>query len=120
MKDKLLNKIVKKNYNNNLEKILSKKDFSLEVKNILLSMFYKVENGYNDYNTVKRETYDKKEYIQNLINIIDKDCEKIEFINKNNKTQEKVDRNQKEIICKPIEINLLNSISKIRKKKYSC
>ena len=92
MKDKIFDKIVKKDYNNNLE------------------------NGYNDYNIIKKDTFDKKEYIQNLINVIDNDCEKIEFISLNSNQKEVIDKEQKKIICKPIEINLLYSISKIRKK----
>lgn len=116
MKDKFFNKIVKKDYNNNLEEILSRKDFTEEVKNTLLSMFYKIENGYKDYNTIKRETFDKKEYIEKLINIIDKDCEKIEFITKNNNKQEKVDKDKKEIICLPIENKILYSLAKIQKR----
>ena len=61
LKEKLLKKLVKKDYNNNLEEILSQKDFSEEVKNTLLSMFYKIENGYPDYHKIKRETFGKKE-----------------------------------------------------------
>lgn len=118
MKDKIFNKIVGKNYNNDLEKILSKKEFSLDVKNTLLSMFYKIENGYNDYNIIKKDTFDKKEYIQNLINVIDNNCDKIEFISLNSNQQEVIDKEKKEIICNPIEINLLYSISKIRKNQY--
>ena len=105
---------MKKDYNNDLEKILSKKDFSEEVKNSLLSMFYKIENGYNDYNVIKRETFDKKEYIEKLINIIEKDCDKIEFVNKNN--LEKVDKDKKEIRCLPIEERILYSLAKIQKR----
>ncbi len=120
MKDKLFDKIVKKDYNNNLEKVLSKKDFSEDVKNTLLSMFYKIESGYNDYNGVKRETFTKQEYIEKLINIIKNDCNKIEFIDKNSKEHEKVDTIKKEIICFPIENKILYSIAKIRKEKYCC
>ena len=76
-KEKLLNKIVKGNFNNNLEKVLSKKDFPIEVKNELLTMFYKIETGYDDYYTIKREAFDKKDYIENLISIIDKNCKNI-------------------------------------------
>lgn len=75
-KSNFLTKFVKKDYNNKLEEVLSKKDFSEEVKNTLLSMFYKIENGYKDYKNVKRETFEKKEYIEKLINIVDKDCKK--------------------------------------------
>ena len=63
MKDKLLDKIAKNNYNNKLEEVLLKKNFSPDVKNTLLSMFYKIESGYNDYFTVKRDVFDKKEYM---------------------------------------------------------
>ena len=116
MSDKLLSKIVKKNYNNRLEEVLSKKDFTLDVKNTLLSIFYKIENGYNDYKTIKRDTFDKKEYIEKLIFVIDKDCEKIEFISKNNNQEEKADKEKKEIVCYPIENNILYYIAKIQKR----
>ena len=46
MDDIFLKNMVKKNLNNKLEEILSKKDISEEVKNTLLSIFYKIENGY--------------------------------------------------------------------------
>lgn len=116
MKDKLLGKIVKENYNNQLEKVLSKKDFSVEVKNALLSMFYKIETGFKDYKIVKRDTYDKKDYIEGLINTIEQDCDKIEFIKQDGKQQEKVSKKQKEIACEPIDIKILNSLEKINKK----
>ena len=115
MKDKLLKKIVKKNYNNQLEEVLTKKEYPLEVKNELLSIFYKIENGYNDYKTIKRQTFEKKEYIEKLISIIEKDCDKIEFTK--NKEKEKVDKKNKQIICYPIETNILYSIAKIQKGK---
>ena len=111
---------MKKDLNNSLERVLSKKNFSVDVENTLLSMFYKIENGYDDYNVVKRETFEKKEYITNLINIIDKNCENIKFITKRDDLEESVDIEKREIICKPIEINLLYDLSKIRKKRCSC
>ena len=64
LKDNLFKSITKKNLNNNLEAVLSSKEFSEETKNVLLNIFYKIENGYNDYKTVKRNTYEKKEYIK--------------------------------------------------------
>ena len=59
-KKNLLEKLVKKDYNNELEAILEKKQFSIEVKNILLSMLYKINISYNDYATVKRNVEDIK------------------------------------------------------------
>lgn len=115
MSDKLLKKIVKKNYNNELEEVLAKKNYPLEVKNELLSIFYKIENGYNDYKTVKRETFEKKQYKEKLIYIIDKECDNIEFTK--NKKEQKIDRKNKQIICYPIETNILYSLAKIQKGK---
>ena len=117
MKEKLFNKIVKKDYDNKLEEILSNKDFSEDVKNSLLSVFYNIENGYKDYTKVKRETLEKNEYIENLMSIIQNECKNIIFLSKNNKnSEENIDKNKKEIKCFPIPNNILYSISKIRNK----
>ena len=58
-----------RDYNNELEKILENKLFSYDVKNLLLSMLYKIENAYADYETVKRNVEKKKEYVKNIIQI---------------------------------------------------
>ena len=50
---KIFSKITSNEYNNRLEKILDNKPFDENVKNLLLSMLYKIENGYNDYIKVK-------------------------------------------------------------------
>ena len=42
-KKKILSKLNFKDYNNEVEEILEKKSFSSNVKNLLLSMFYKIE-----------------------------------------------------------------------------
>ena len=85
-KQKLISKLNIKDYNNQLEKILSKKDFSEEIKNLLLSMLYKIENAYDDYSLVKGGTKTKKETLEEIINIIENDCEKIEIV----KTKESI------------------------------
>ena len=59
-KDDIFSKISLKDYNNELKNILEKKVFSEDVKNLLLSMLYKIENGFNDYKTVKVNTSSKK------------------------------------------------------------
>lgn len=116
LSDKFLKNMLKKNYNNHLEQVLSKKKFSLEVKNTLLSMLYKIENGYNDYKTVKRNTLEKDEYIHNIINIIDKDCDEISFINKKSKKTETVNKENKKILCYPIDTNILYCLSQMKKR----
>lgn len=59
-----------KDYNKELEKILEHKDFSQDAKNLLLSMFYKLENSYNDYFFVKRKCKTKQEYLENILETI--------------------------------------------------
>ena len=54
-KEKILKKLHITDYTNRLEKVLEKKKFSFDTKNLLLSMSYKIENSYNDYEKVKQE-----------------------------------------------------------------
>ena len=116
LKENFFKSLAKNNLNNNLEQVLANKEFSIEIKNTLLSIFYKIENGYDDYKTVKRNTYEKKEYIQKLIKIIDKDCDKISFLKSIDTNKEIVSKKNKEIVCYPIDTKILYSIAKIQKK----
>ena len=50
-------------YNNELETVLEKKDFSEDVKNLLLSMIYKVETSYSDYKKAKVNVPEKGEFV---------------------------------------------------------
>ena len=59
-KEDIFSKINLKDYNNILENILEQKAFTEDVKNLLLSMLYKIENGYQDYQTVKINVNSKK------------------------------------------------------------
>ncbi len=79
-KDKFISKFNIKDYNNQLEKILSKKTFSEDTKNLLLSMLYKVENAYDDYNLVTQDAKTKREILEEILEIIEKDCDKIDVI----------------------------------------
>ena len=120
--DKFLG-IVKKNYNNQLEAVLEKKYFDEDVKSILLSILYKIEASYKDYKQVKQNVQTKEEFIQNIINIIQKECDEIKLVKPyseesqiiGNKTF-LVEKNKKRIICHNIERKLLYCISKINKK----
>ena len=58
-KENLLEKIVKKDYNNELEKVLEEKNFGENEKNILLNILYKIEAAYKDYKCVKRNVETK-------------------------------------------------------------
>ncbi len=122
-KENILTKFVQKDYNSQLEKVLETKQFSSDVKNLLLEILYKIEAAYNDYKEVKRDVDTKKEYIQKLIDIIQNKCNEIITV-KLGTTESKqlgektfiVDKENKKIISYPIEIKLLYCIFKIDKK----
>lgn len=122
-KKNILNKIVKKDYNNELEKILEEKQFDENTKSTLLSILYKIETSYKDLEIVKKDVETKEEYIDNLLNVIKNECNIIKII-KINDEQSKIpenktyiiDKSKKEIIAYPIERKILYAISKIDKK----
>lgn len=123
-KKNLLEKIVKKNYNNELEKILEEKQFGEHEKSTLLNILYKIEAAYKDVETVKQDVETKEEYIENLLEIIKKDCDSMKIIKmsegKNSQIPENrtyiIDKEKKEIIAYPIERKILYAIAKIEKK----
>ena len=78
-KQDIFSKIIR-DYNNELEAILEKKDFESDVKNLLLSMLYRIENGYDDYKKVKVNVCDKKQFTSEILETIEKRCNKIEII----------------------------------------
>lgn len=121
--DKFLDKIVKKDYNNELEKVLEKKYFNENTKSILLSVLYKIETAYKDYEKVKPNVQNKEEFIQSIIDSIKHNCNDIKIVKLNSKESEMlgdktflVEKSKKRIICYPIERKLLYCISKINKK----
>ena len=63
-KKNLLEKIVKKDYNNELEKILEEKNFDENAKSTLLSILYKIEVSYKDLKTVKKEIQERLEGLE--------------------------------------------------------
>ena len=67
MKEEFFSKF--RDYNRELEKILEHKNFSEDVKNLLLSMFYKLDISYEDYAKVKKNSKTKSEYLGNIFKI---------------------------------------------------
>lgn len=120
--DKFLDKIVKKDYNNELEKVLEKKYFDENVKSMLLSILYKIETAYKDYEKVKPNVEEKEDFIQSIIDSIKNNCDDIKVVKLNSKESEMlgtktflVEKDKKRIICYPIERKLLYCIAKINK-----
>lgn len=120
-KNNLLEKFIKKDFNNELEKILDEKKFNESVKNILLNILYKLEISYKDVKTVKRDVENKDEYIQKLLNNIKNNCDSIKIINMSEKNiipenrTYLIDKTKKEIISYPIDRKVLYAIEKISK-----
>ena len=59
-----------KDYNSELEEVLDRKYFPANVKNLLLSMIYKIENSYKDYEIIKRVVRSKDEFLSELVETI--------------------------------------------------
>lgn len=122
--DKFLDKIVKRDYSNELEKILEKKAFDENTKSMLLSILYKIEAAYKDYEKVKADVEEKEDFIQAIMDSIQNNCEDIKIVKLNTKESELlgdktflVEKAFKRIICYPVERKLLYCISKIDKKE---
>lgn len=79
-KEDIFSKINLKDYNNKLEHILEQKVFTEDVKNLLLSMLYKIENGYQDYETIKINVSSKKYFLKKIVQIIKEECNEIKLI----------------------------------------
>ena len=119
-KKNILDKIVKKDYNNELEMLLEKKSFGKDTQNILLSILYKIETSYKDYKQVKQNVETKEEMIESLIKNIKNNCNEIKLIKPNSEESEilngksfLVEKKRKMIFCYPIERKVLYCIIKI-------
>ena len=84
-KEKILDKLKYKDYNNLLEQVLEKKEFPSLGKNLILSILYKMETNYNDYRTVKRDVSEKEEILENFIGIVKNNCDKLKLIKPDSK-----------------------------------
>lgn len=123
-KEKILRKFNFKDYTNRLEKILEKKNFSMQTKNLLLSMFYKIENAYQDYQKTKVEVLDKGDFLENLLTIIQENCNDIEVIKFNleqehilENTKYNINQEQKKITALGNELVVLNAILEMGQKQ---
>ena len=118
-KEDIFSKINLKDYNNILENILEQKAFSEDVKNLLLSMFYRIENAYQDYKTVKVNVSQKNYFLQKITQIIKEKCNEIELIKpmsddaktlENEQADFIIDKQKAKIVCYPNERILLEAL----------
>ena len=116
---RILDKLIKKEYTDELEEILASKPYNEDVKNLLLDILYRLDDSYNDYQKVKPDSLTKDEYIINIINTVKNECDNISFIRPNKKDTKdyKINKEKKEIVCYPILTKMLYALSEIRKKE---
>lgn len=130
----MLKKIIKKDKNEELERILDGKNIDEQAKNLLQGILYKIEVSYKDYQKAKSIEQTEEQYVNELLVNINKKCNKIRII----KISQKLDDDEiqkelktkkfyigeNEIISYPIEQKLLYAIeqkssnNKILNNKY--
>lgn len=104
-------KLLKRDFNEELENILEEKKFNKEVQNLLLSMLYKAEVAYNDYALVKREVPSKETFLENIIDIIKNYCKNIEIAKPNSELEKELENSK----CKILEEEPNNKYNKEQK-----
>ena len=116
-----------KDYNIELEEILDSKYFSSNIKNLLLSMIYKIETSYVDYYSVKRCVRSKEDFLNEIVEIIRLYCDNLKTVEPDSDQAKllishnvKAVTNEKErsILAYPTEISFLYAISEISPKYF--
>ena len=118
----MFKKIIKKDKNEELERILDEKQIDEQARNLLQGILYKIEVSYKDDKRAKAIEQTEEQYIDNLIINIKKKCNKIKVIKVSQKLEdEELEKRLKEkkfivgeeeIISYPIEEKLLYAIEK--------
>ena len=123
----LFSKMRFNDYNLMLENVLENKYFSSNVKSLLLSMVYKIENSYEDYKIVKHIDKTKDELLQELIEIIKEYCDNVKLVEPNSTDSEIIKNNnvfsitntkERSILAYPTELSLLYGIIDIVPKYF--
>ena len=98
----MLEKIIKKDKNEELEKVLEEKMIDEQAKNLLQGILYKIEVSYKDYKKVKVINESEKKYVEQLILNIKKNCKSIKVIKLSQKIED--DEERKRLISLTKEI----------------
>lgn len=118
----MLEKFIKKDKNEQLEKILEEKEIEEQAKNLLQGILYKIEVSYKDYKKAKVTNTTEKEYVEEILRNIEDKCNQIKTIKLSQKVedeeiQKELEKNKfyigkKEILSYPIEEKILYAIEK--------
>lgn len=116
-----------KDYHDELEEILDRKTFSSNIKNLLLSMVYKIENSYKDYKEVKRVVRNQDEFLKEINSSIKSYCDNIKTVEPDSNEAKKLKENrvlaltnekERSVLSYPTETALLYAISDITPKYF--
>lgn len=102
---KLFSKL--KDYHNLLEEILDKKTFSSISKSLLLSMIYKIEIAYKDYEKVKVNSISKDDFLSHLLQTIQKYCDHVKTVEPDSVQAEVLVTNHVEAVTNEEERSIL-------------
>ena len=116
-------KILAKDYKEELANIAEQKRLSQTAGNLLLSMFYKAEDSFANYEMVKREVAPRDEFLRQIVTNVDEYCETIKIAEPNSELAKQLKKNkcniisegnkkEKTVVSFPNEKNLLYGISK--------
>lgn len=105
-------KLLKKDYNEELEEIAESKRFEKEGQNLLLSMLYKVENAYDDYKTTKREVPEIEDFIEGIVNTVKTNVREIQIAKPNSELEKDLEKTRCKIVEEEPE-NEYNSEQKV-------
>lgn len=104
-------RLLKRDYNQELEEIAESKRFEKEAQNLLLSMLYKVEGAYDDYAIVKREVPSKEKFLENILHIVKEYCKEIVITKPNTELEKELSLSR----CKILEEEPDNNYNKEQK-----
>ena len=113
--------LIKKDENEELEKILARKEIDEHAKNLLQGILYKIDVSYKDYRKVKVKKQTEEKYVKEILSNIDKNCNTIKVVElrqklANEEIQKELEKNKfyvgEEIVSYPIEEKILYAIEK--------
>ena len=116
----MFKRIIKKDKNEELERILDEKQIDEQARNLLQGILYKIEVSYKDYQKAKQIEQIEENYVNELLVNIKKKCNKIKIVKVSQKLNNEEIQNElknkkfyiseNEIISYPIERKILYAI----------
>ena len=92
-------KILARDYKEELANIAEQKRFRQNAGNLLLSMLYKTEDSYDNYQNVKRETPSRDEFLEDIVETVRKYCTRIEIAEPHSELEKRIKNKKIEVIA---------------------